>query len=144
MTANLAIGTLLVSLTVLIQTIGLVILSRLTPLIAQKFRLQSHDIGRGLIMMLSVLGIFVVHTVEIWMWAFAYDQLGVTVGFQNALDISTAMFSTVGYGPVPIAPDWRLLAALEGINGFILIGWSAAYLVGVATRHGPFRKGEHF
>ncbi len=144
MISNLAVGSLLASLTVLIQTVGLVILSRLTPLIAQKLGLHSHDIGRGLVMMMSVLGIFVVHAMEIWMWAFAYDLLGVVPGFQNALDISTAMFSTVGYGPVPIAPNWRLLTALEGINGFILIGWSAAYLVGVATRHGPFRKTEHF
>jgi hypothetical protein len=54
------------------------------------------------------------------------------------------MFSTVGYGQIVIAPEWRLLTALEGINGFILIGWSTAYLVGVSTRHGPFRKVDNF
>jgi Ion channel len=144
MISNLAVGSLLASLTVLIQTVGLVVLSRLTPFFAQKFGLHSHDVGRALVMMMSVLGIFVVHGMEIWMWAFAYDFLGVVPGFQNALDISTAMFSTVGYGPVPVAPAWRLLTALEGINGFILIGWSTAYLVGAATRHGPFRAGHHF
>ncbi len=144
MISNLAVGSLLASLSVLIQTVGLVVLSRLMPLIARKFGLHSHDVGRSLLMMMSVLGIFVVHGVEIWMWAFAYNFLDVVPGFQNALDISTAMFSTAGYGPVPVAPAWRLLTALEGINGFILIGWSVAYLVGVATRHGPFRRNEHF
>ena len=38
----------------------------------------------------------------------------------------------------------RLLTALEGINGFLLIGWSTAYLVSASIRHGPFRMGEHF
>ena len=35
------------------------------------------------------------------------------------------------------------MTALEGINGFLMIGWSTAYLVRASTRHGPFRK-EHF
>ena len=35
-------------------------------------------------------------------------------------------------------------SALEAINGFILLGWSTAYLVAASTRHGPFRLGEHF
>jgi hypothetical protein len=90
------------------------------------------------------LGIFALHTVEVWVWASSYDVLRVTDTFSDALDLSTAMFSTVGYGQIVINPAWRLLTALEGINGFILIGWSTAYLVGVSTRHGPFRKAEHF
>jgi hypothetical protein len=37
-----------------------------------------------------------------------------------------------------------MLAALEGINGFLLIGWSTAYLIAAGIRVGPFRSGEHF
>ena len=49
------------------------------------------------------------------------------------------MFSTIGYGELAFDPSWRLLTALEGINGFIMIGWSTAYLVRASTLHGPFR-----
>ena len=115
-----------------------------TPWAARRLRLHDHDLGRSLIMMFSILGIFALHTVEVWVWASSYDVLRVTDTFSDALDLSTAMFSTVGYGQIVINPAWRLLTALEGINGFILIGWSTAYLVGVSTRHGPFRKAEHF
>ncbi len=141
---NLSAGSLLVALTVLAHTAGLVLLARSTPYAAHKLGLHNHDVGRSAVMLMSVLGIFAVHTVEIWMWAIAYFLLHVTDGFASALDLSTAMFSTVGYGQLVINPDWRLLTALEGINGFILIGWSTAYLVGTSTRHGPFRKDEHF
>jgi carbon starvation protein CstA len=144
MFANLTTGSLLVALTVLVHTVGLVILARSTPPIARRFRLHSHDTGRGLVMMTSVLGIFALHTVEVWLWALAYSLVETVRTFTDALDLSTAMFSTIGYGQIRIAPTWRLLTALEGINGFILIGWSTAYLVGVSTRHGPFRKAEHF
>jgi hypothetical protein len=95
-------------------------------------------------MMTSVLGIFALHTIEVWLWASAYTLLSTARNFSEALDLSTAMFSTIGYGQISVASQWRLLTALEGINGFILIGWSTAYLVGVSTRHGPFRKAEHF
>ncbi len=37
-----------------------------------------------------------------------------------------------------------MLSALQGINGFLLIGWSTAYLVAAGIRIGPFRSGEHF
>ena len=91
------------------------------------------------------LGIFLLHTLEIWLWAWGYLRLEAVAHFADALDLSTAMFSTLGYGGgVTVLPAWRLLSALEGINGFILIGWSTAYLVGVSTRHGPFRANDHF
>ena len=144
MLPNLASGSLLVSLTVLIHTVGLVLLARFTPWAARRFGLHSHDTGRSLVMMMSVLGIFALHTVEVWLWALTYSLFQAAQTFADSLDLSTAMFSTVGYGEIAIDPKWRLLTALEGIDGFILIGWSTAYLVGVSTRHGPFRKAEHF
>jgi len=144
MISNLAAGSFLVALTVLIHTGGLVFLSRSTPRAARLLRLHSHDVGRSVVMMMSVLGIFAVHTIEVWIWAAAYFALDVTRDFASALDLSTAMFSTVGYGQVMINPAWRLATALEGINGFILIGWSTAFLVGISTRHGPFSRSEHF
>ena len=141
---DLSAGSLLVAATVLIHTFGLVVLARSTPWGAQRLGLHNHDIGRSLVMMLSVLGIFALHTLEVWLWALTYLLLKTVPSFAIALDLSTAMFSTIGYGQIDVASTWRLLTALEGINGFILIGWSTAYLVGVSTRHGPFRKSEHF
>lgn len=85
-------------LTVLIHTAGLLLLARLTPRVARHFGFHSHDIGRTLVMTGSVLGIFLLHTFEIWLWAWGYLQLAVAVRFADALDLSTAMFSTLGYG----------------------------------------------
>lgn len=144
MVPQLGLGTVLVALTVLVHTIGLITLAHWTPRVASWLRLHRHNVGRSVVMVTTVLGIFAIHTVEVWIWAAAFDSVGAVKGFENALYISTVMFSTVGYGDVIIAPAWRLFASLEAINGFILIGWSTAYLVGASTRHGPFRPGEHF
>lgn len=134
----------MVALTVLIHTVGLILVAAATPRLARRLGLHNHDIGRTLVMTGTVLGILGILTLEVWSWAVAYDLLGATRNFSDALYLSTAMFSTVGYGEIHIDAAWRLLTALEGINGFLLIGWSTAYLVGAATRHGPFRQGEHF
>ncbi|HJT41955.1 MAG TPA: ion channel [Rhizomicrobium sp.] len=141
---NLAAGSGLVALTVLIHTVGLVLIASATPWLARQLGFHNHNVGRTLVMTGTVLGILAILTVEVWIWGLAYTALHATPDFVDALVLSTAMFSTIGYGEIQIDPTWRLLTALEGINGFLMIGWSTAYLVGVATRHGPFRQGEHF
>jgi voltage-gated potassium channel Kch len=101
---------------------------------------RSHIVA----MIVAVIGIFGVLTIEIWLWAACYYALGIGDSFETALYFSTATFATVGYGDIVAGADWRLLTALEGVNGFLLIGWSTAYLVAAGIRVGPFRAGEHF
>jgi hypothetical protein len=144
MAANLAAGSTLVAISVLVHTAGLILIAACTPWLARKLGLHHHDIGRTLVMTATVMGILGILTVEVWGWALAYAGLGATTNFPDALSLSTAMFSTIGYGGAVFDPRWRLMTALEGINGFIMIGWSTAFLVRASTRHGPFRKEEHF
>lgn len=143
MLQNLAVGSSLVALSVLIHTAGLVLIAAATPPVARRLGFNNHDVGRTLVMTGTVLGIFCVLTIEVWSWAVAYAALGVAADFTGSLYLSTAMFSTIGNNQVPVNSAWRLLTVLEGVAGFLLIGWSTAYLVRAATRHGPFR-GEHF
>jgi hypothetical protein len=144
MLQNLALGTLLISATVLIHTVGLVLLSRWMGWIVRWLRLHRHEFGKTVAMMTVVLGLFFLHTIEVWLWAATFAGIGVVNGFEDALYFSITTFSTVGYGDIRAAHDWRIFASLEGIDGFILIGWSIAYLIAASTRHGPFRIGEHF
>jgi hypothetical protein len=87
---------------------------------------------------------FAIHTMEVWNWAVAYSLTGALPNFRTALYFSTATFSTLGYGDIVLTPQWQLLGSLEGVNGFLLLGWSTAYLVAASNRYGPFRTGEHF
>ena len=144
MFTNLALGTLFIAITVLLHTLGLVTLTRTMNRVVHWFRLHQHEFGKSVAMVTTVLGLFLLHSVEIWAWAVLFFASNAVVPFQNALYYSTATFSTVGSGDIIVDPRWRLLTSLEGINGFILIGWSIAYLVSASTRHGPFRLGEHF
>jgi hypothetical protein len=143
MLQNLMVGSVLVALTVLAHTIGLMIIAAATPRLARKLGFHSHGVGRTLVMTGTVLGLLAILTLEVWGWAIAYQLLGTTRNFEDALYLSTVMFSTIGYGELALNPAWRLLTGLEGIDGFLMIGWSTAYLVRAATLHGPFRA-DHF
>ncbi|MEQ1942679.1 potassium channel family protein [Mesorhizobium sp. VNQ89] len=143
MIANLMLGTLLIGITVVIHTFGLMAVTRAIGMITNWLRLQgrrSHIVA----MLVAVIGVFGVLTVEIWLWAVVYFSLEVVGDFQTSLYFSTATFATVGYGDIVADGHWRLLTSLEGVSGFLLIGWSTAYLVAAGVRVGPFRAGEHF
>ncbi|MEW9805269.1 potassium channel family protein [Mesorhizobium marinum] len=143
MLANLLAGTAVISATVIIHLIGLIAVTDVTASVTGRLNLHRRWIG-VISMILSVLGIFLVMSVEIWLWAVFHFFFGVVPDFATALYFSTTTFATVGYGDVIPAEEWRLFAALEGVNGFLLIGWSTAYLVAAGIRIGPFRAGEHF
>jgi len=143
MILNLCIGTIVISLTVVIHTFGLIAITHVTARLGALFRMHGRR-SRILAMISVVMGLFAVMTAEVWLWGGIYRLLGTFSDFETALYFSTITFSTVGYGDVVPAHDWRVLAALEGIDGFLLIGWSTAYLIAAGTRVGPFRVGEHF
>ena len=74
------------------------------------------------------------HGVEIWMYALLFTGLGAVPDLREAVYFSTISYSTTGFGDAAIAPEWKLLGAIEGINGQLLIGWTIAFFVTVTTR----------
>jgi len=140
---NLTVGTLMIVLTVAIHTFGLIWVTQIMRWVTSHFRIHGHR-NRVLAMITVVMGIFSILTCEVWLWAFCYWSIGFLEDFPTALYFSVSTFSTLGYGDVLPHPEWRLLGGLEGIDGFLLIGWSTAYLVAAGVRVGPFRSGEHF
>jgi voltage-gated potassium channel Kch len=143
MLTNLAIGTIVISLTVLIHTFGLIAITHVMGWLVARFRMHGRR-SRVIAMISVVFGLFAVLTVEIWLWAIFHLLIGTFPDIATSLYFSTVTFSTLGYGDVLPPERWRLLAALEAVNGFLLIGWSTAYLIAASTRVGPFRSGEHF
>lgn len=140
---NLATGSVLAAFSVLLHTIGLMLVARVTPPFARHLGMHNSHFGRTFVMTATVLGILGILTVEVWLWSGAYLWLGIVSTLDEALFLSTTMFSTLGYLEVDFDRSWRLLTALEGTTGFLMIGWSTAFLVRASTRHGPFQT-EHF
>ena len=82
----------------------------------------------------AAFGLFVLHATEIWVYASLYAALGASPNFEEALYFSTATYATIGYGDLTLGREWRVLGAIEGINGVILLGWSTAFFLSIVER----------
>lgn len=89
--------------------------------------------------MLLVIGVlFIAHLIEIGLYAVGYYVMHAHLGlgslggeFKNtALDyfyFSNASFTTLGVGDIYPSGPLRVVAGIESLNGFVLIGWSASF-----------------
>ena len=137
MLAELFTSTVMVSLTVLIHGAGLLALSRVLRLESrEEFAEHIRPVSpRGIaVTIVVVLGLFALHGVEIWSYAFLYLALGAVDGLREAVYFSTITYGAIGYDDVAMAEEWRLVSGIEGINGIILIGWSTAFFITVVRR----------
>jgi hypothetical protein len=49
------------------------------------FSLHKHDFGKSVAMVTTVLGLFPIHSVEIWIWAIVFLSIDAITSFQDAL-----------------------------------------------------------
>ncbi len=137
MLAELSIATAMVILTVVVHALGLFTLARVLRLEAMEEAAERlHPLSpRGIAATVAiVLGLFFLHGVEIWLYAILYNSLGAVEGLRDAVYFSTITYGAIGYDDAEMAEQWRLVSAIEGINGVVLIGWSTAFFVTLVSR----------
>lgn len=126
----------MIALTVTIHAVAtdrlLFILERLGPVMFGAFR----RLWKIPMLIITVLGVFLAHIVEIWVWAALYYHFehNILKTFEDALYFSTVVFTTVGFGDIVLSADWRLLSSFEAANGFILFGWSTAFIFEIISK----------
>jgi hypothetical protein len=134
--SHLLIGCVMIALTVIIHAVAtdrlLFVLERLGPVMFRAFR----RLWKIPMLVITVLGVFLAHIVEIWLWAGLYYNFerDILKTFEDALYFSTVSFTTVGFGDIVLSADWRLLSSFEAANGFILFGWSTAFIFEIISK----------
>lgn len=129
----------MVVITVLIHGIGLFGLSRALRIEAEEEARFQVDLvsPRGLgFTLLIVLSLFALHGIEIWAYGLFYVFVGALPNILEAVYFSTITYGTIGYDDEGLAHGWKMVAAIEGINGIILLGWTTAFFVTVVQRIG--------
>jgi hypothetical protein len=124
----------MVALTVVIQIGGLAVLIWIMRWRAPRIASLTHVLQQAGVILIVVLGLFAIHAAQIWLYAVVYIALGEFQNFEPALYFSTSSFTTVGYGEIVIESRWRILAAIQSANGFLLLGWSTVFLISVLSR----------
>lgn len=80
------------------------------------------------------------HGIEAGIWAAAYRALGALPDNKSALLYSLSAITTYGHSELYLASHWRLMGALEALNGVILIGLTTAFMYGMIQRVWPIEE----
>jgi hypothetical protein len=136
--SNLALASAMVALTVSMHFWGLLLLTRAVSRGGRHLRAHEGHGRAGLVILMSVFGVFALHTAEIWAYAALYQVLGELNAFTDALYFSTTAFASLGFGDIVLSPQWRLISSIEAANGVILFAWSTAFLLTLTRRVGVF------
>lgn len=90
-----------------------------------------------LIMGATTLAATLLHAAEAAAWAGAYVALGALPDSKAAMLYSLNAMTTYGHVEEYLAPHWKLMGALEALNGMLLFGLTTAFLYGMIQRVWP-------
>jgi hypothetical protein len=127
-TQLLASGMLAIAM-ILIHALGVIGTTRLLRIEDRNLRSQRLDASAFALLISMGLCLFALHTLEIALFALFYFMVGAIAPFGEALFFSASSYTTLGAPDAVIPNDWKLVGALEGLVGFLLIGWSTAVFV---------------
>jgi hypothetical protein len=80
------------------------------------------------------LSVTMLHGVEAGIWAGAYRLLGASEDNKSAMLYSLNALTSYGHEALHLASHWKLMGALEALNGWILFGLTTAFLFTVVQK----------
>jgi drug/metabolite transporter superfamily protein YnfA len=131
---QLAVTAGFVLIMTVIHAVGLITVSRMLRLNDE--RLREHDVNARAIMLMAQLGlsVFTLHLLEIALFGGFYLAVGGVETVEEALYFSASAYATLGRTAEYFPDEWRLIGAVEALIGFVLIGWSTAFMVNTMTK----------
>lgn len=66
---------------------------------------------------------------QITLWGIIFIWLGEFSELYEAVYHSTVNFASLGYGDIVMSKNWKLLGAIEAVNGVLMVGMTSAALM---------------
>lgn len=121
----------------LIHALGLTAISRTLNL--KRSHLEEIDFCVRSVFRMSAMGLLllILHTFEIGIFAALYLFLEALSSVEDAIYFSASAYTTLGITADYFPAEWRIVGAMEALIGFLLIGWSTAFIVSKVSRIMP-------
>jgi len=135
-------GLSLIALTIAIHGIGVVAMALLLARIRNRIGNRRPDLRytvpfiAGLVASTGLL-LAVLHGIEAAIWAATYLWLGALGSPFEAILYSVDSMSTRGASGLMLQSHWRIMGALEAVDGMLLFGISTAYIFTVMQSYWP-------
>ena len=120
----------MIGITVMIHAVTLDFVIKHAKRVEAFIRSVFKRLWRPVMASTIVVSVFAAHIVQIWLWAFLYMAVDAQPleNFSDTLYFATVTYTTLGYGDLTLNPSFRMLSAVEGANGFLLFGWTTAFI----------------
>lgn len=89
---------------------------------------HSLKLRLALVMGFMALLITVPHGIEAFIWAAAYRFLDALPDYRSAMLYSLSAMTSYGNTDLLLMSQWRMMGALESLNGMLLLGLTTAFL----------------
>lgn len=129
MFTQLACAAGLTIMTALIHGTGVVGIAHMLGLDRQRPKVGRLHPRNAAILSGVALLLFSLHVIEIGLFSLFYLAVGALPTVEEALFFSASAYSTLAQPESQFPIQWRLVGALEGLIGFLMIGWSTAFFV---------------
>ena len=130
-------GLSLTALTIAMHGAGVILMALAGVSIRAQIESWNHltlrDVAAIQIGVIGTVGLLLaaLHGVEAALWAAAYWWLGALNSPTDAILYSVDSMSTLGASGLTLEPHWRLIDALEAMDGMLLFGISTAYIFAI-------------
>ena len=147
--ASWSLGLSLIVLTVAIHTTAVVMMAfGLETRIRLRVDMPKLDPRRAIPIVIGHIGavsliLATLHGLEGMLWASAYRWLGGFGSFMDASAYSLGTMTTFDIPGLALPSRWRMIGALEAVDGVLLFGISTAFIFAVMQVHWQMLSRRH-
>jgi hypothetical protein len=101
---------------------------------------RPHLVRAVLLFGASIFFMLSLHLIEVSAWAIALFKLGLIERGHDAAYFCANAYTTLGYGAVDLAVQFRNISPIIGISGLFTFAWTTSALVSVVSGHNHLLK----
>jgi hypothetical protein len=131
---QISVGTGLILLSVFVAALGFLVFELILSRSHSWLIRPPHRFKMAIVLGCAVIAVLWMITAGVWIWAFAFELLGLFSTFEEGLYFALVAFTTLGFGDLLLPENWRLLGGMCATNGLLNIGMMTALLMEV-LRH---------
>ena len=141
--ANWAWGLPLIVLNVVLHVLGLGLINeKVVRALSARVDRRHFTLMFALAMSMTIVLATLLHGIEAVVWAAAYRLLGALPDNRSAMLYSLNALTSYGHANIFLADHWRLMGALEALNGMMLFGLTTAFLFALIQQVWPVGSRE--
>jgi hypothetical protein len=89
---------------------------------------RNPKLRLAFVMGAMALLVIILHGIEAFIWAGAYRYLDALPDYRSAMLYSLSAMTSYGNTDTLLKSQWRMMGALESLNGMLLLGLTTAFL----------------